>query len=65
MVQHECKHDKDIEKLKIEIAVAKSDIRTVKDEITGIKQELSKFKWWFISIMASSLATLIFMILNK
>ena len=61
---HECTQANVIRNLEINLAVAQSDIVTVKSDINDIKDSISKFNWWFISILISvigSMATIIFM----
>ncbi len=41
------------------LAVAQSDISTVKGDIKDINSAISKFNWWFIGIMATTILTLV------
>lgn len=59
-----CTKEKDIETLKIELAVAQSDIQKVIEEISGIKKSLDKFHWWFLGIISSTLITFIVLYLQ-
>ena len=45
--------------MKIDIAVAQSDIGKVQNDIQAILKTLDKFNWWLIGIMGSSIVTLI------
>jgi len=56
---HDCQQDKIIQQLLIDVAVAKSDISTVKNEITGIKETLKQFNWWFVSLLATGILSLL------
>lgn len=58
-MQHDCKQTEIIQEMKIELAVAKSDITTVKVDISGIKTSISKLQWWLIGIMGTTILTLI------
>lgn len=63
MPEHKCINAEIIRKLEVELAVAQSDITKVKADITDIKNSISKFNWWFITILASiigGMATIIF-----
>ena len=54
-----CKHEIEIQKMKIDIAVAQSDISKVTNDIHDIKQNMTKFNWWLIGIMSTSIITLL------
>ena len=61
---HECLKVHDIEQLKIDLAVARSDISTVKSEISGIKNGISKVNFFLLGIMATTIGTLILLVLK-
>ena len=54
-----CTQEKEIQQMKIDIAVAQSDIGKVQNDIQAILKTLDKFNWWLIGIMGSSIVTLL------
>jgi hypothetical protein len=61
----QCSKEREIEAMKIDIAVAKSDISTVKNDIIGIKDTLNKMNWYVIGIMGTTILTLVTLIVKK
>lgn len=55
---HECKQCEVIQQLKVDVAVAQSDIKTVRLDIVGIKDSISKVHWWLMGIMGTTIVTL-------
>ena len=62
MQDHKCIKEKEIEQLKIDLAVAKSDISTVKSEISEIKDTLNKFNWKLISVLITGMGSLLLLL---
>jgi peptidoglycan hydrolase CwlO-like protein len=71
-----CSRQKEIEQLKIDVAVAKSDITSVKGDITEIKTQIaagfkkveegqSKMIWWLIPTLAAAVVSLGMFLLNQ
>ena len=58
-------HESIIRRLELDLAVAKSDIGAVKDEIKDIKTTLTKFNYWFLSILGTTILTLIGIIIKN
>ena len=63
---HECKYDKEIKQMEIDIAVAKSDIQQVKTDISDLKTSIKKIgsdmesaRTWLISILLAILGTFV------
>ena len=52
---HKCERSAEIDQLKIDVAVAKSDISKVKVDISGINEKLDKFTWWFLSLLVATI----------
>ena len=44
-MEHKCFQEKDIQQLKVDIAVAQSDIRQVKTDISEMKADIKKAFW--------------------
>lgn len=59
-----CKKEAEIQQMKIDIAVAQSDIKQVKDDIKSIQQSLGKFYYMMLVAMGSSLLTLTGIVMN-
>lgn len=69
---HECIQCQAIEDMKKnmhemdkELAVAKADNANFREDIKGIKGTLSKFNWWLIGIMATTILTLLTILFKK
>jgi hypothetical protein len=56
---HECKYQEIIHKLQLDLAVAQSNIQAVKDDIKAMKEDIKRFNYYIIGGLASSVLTLV------
>lgn len=71
-MEHNCNRDNEITKIKIDLAVAQSDIKFVKDDIKDIKVNIEKgnekivtLLYWLMGSMAVSIISIVGYLVNK